>query len=289
MLRNRRFRLSLAQLLRNMTNRALEIWARILRVNGFFPLVPVGMHAIASDQDYLKIFHSATEQDATEISGAEDFLGFRLERTWLENVALFTQVSLKRNAPNWQHGRLLYTYLRHYLSILPDSSQAIILETGTSAGFSAVCMAKAIVDSGRAGVVVTVDTTAHDVPMIWNRLGDSSGLRSRREVLARWPEELSRIIFVRGWSRQVLKNLGFHRIHFAFLDGAHSYQDVIFEFHFVSQFQRVGDIVIVDDVTPGVFDGIVRAVDHISGLKNYDVMRVQSALDRGYAIATRVS
>jgi predicted O-methyltransferase YrrM len=60
----------------------------------------------------------------------------------------------KRSKLGYAHGRLLYSVLRKYIA---DNSPAYVnvLETGTARGFSALCMAKAIADSGVTGHVVT--------------------------------------------------------------------------------------------------------------------------------------
>ena len=77
------------------------------------------------------------------------------------------------------------------------------------------------------------------------------------------------INFISGISKNILTNLNLNRIHFAFLDGSHEYQDVKIEFEFVDKKNKAGDIVILDDYTPGKFDGVVRLTDEIKLKKNY--------------------
>ena len=54
------------------------------------------------------------------------------------------------------------------------------------------------------------------------------------------------------------------RINFAFLDGAHSYEDVLFEFNIIEKHQEQGDVIVFDDYNEKLFPGIVKAVDKIS-------------------------
>ena len=58
-------------------------------------------------------------------------------------------------------------------------------------------------------------------------------------------------------------SLNFSRVHFAFLDGCHTYEDVIFEFNIIKNSQFTGDVVVFDDYTNNLYDGVVKAVDEI--------------------------
>jgi cephalosporin hydroxylase len=78
------------------------------------------------------------------------------------------------------------------------------------------------------------------------------------------------------------------RIHFAFLDGSHTENDVLAEYDYVEQRQKIGDMIVFDDVTPGLFDGIVMAVEKIKADGRYAVETLQAEERRAYAIVTRV-
>jgi hypothetical protein len=79
-------------------------------------------------------------------------------------------------------------------------------------------------------------------------------------------------------------NLNLKRIHFAFLDGSHEYQDVKLEFEFVDKRNKTGDIIILDDYTLGKFDGVVQLVDEIKLKKNYNLDFFDDNKDRGYVL-----
>src|SRR3546814_5099559 len=72
-----------------------------------------------------------------------------IDRGWMEQLALHTQVVIKQIRLNYNHGRLLYAVLRRYLAEC-RSEQAVIFETGTARGFSALCMARALQEIGSA-------------------------------------------------------------------------------------------------------------------------------------------
>ena len=67
-----------------------------------------------------------------------------------------------------------------------------------------------------------------------------------------------------------LKKVGLQRVNFAFLDGAHSYKDVFFEFNILKIHQKKGDMIIFDDYNKESFPGIVRAVDEICSKFSYE-------------------
>ena len=103
-----------------------------------------------------------------------------------------------------------------------------------------------------------------------------------------WKKELSKIIFIQGWTIETLNILGLDRIHFAFLDAQHTKNAVLEEFQFINKRQIKGDIVFFDDVTPNVFDGVCAAVEEIEIHYPYKIEYLPFDKNRGYAIATKI-
>lgn len=264
--------------------------ANRLQVDGFFPANVFTQLPVAGSQRYQELFEDACDFSSEEIREAEARLGFAIDPNWLNQLALHTQVVIKKSSLNWMHGRLLYAVLRNYLADYPDRSTPItILETGTARGFSAVVMARAVIEAGVCASVVTIDSLPHDTPQYWNCIDDFEGAKTRRELLSGWPSELERIIFIQGWATHQLPRLGFSRIHFAFLDAQHTKEAVLSEFLYVSSRQEQGDVIVFDDVTEGAFDGVVDAVKEVQQRGAYAVERVTSGEGRGYAVARRRS
>lgn len=245
--------------------------------------------ALASDESYEHLWVRTLSNSYPELDALEDQLGFALDPEWLAEVALALQVSVKKSQPNWQHGRILYSLTRARIASLNDSTHLSIFESGTSAGFSSICIAKALLDGESSGHVLTIDVLGHDRPQYWNKIGDEGGPRSRRELLAHWQDEGERIIFISGLSEKLLPQIGLQRIHLAFIDGSHFLENVRQEYNFVARHQNIGDRIVFDDVTPGQFDGIVSVIEEISASGAYELQRIASSVSRGYAIATRVS
>lgn len=254
-----------------------------------FPVTPFGNSPRADKATYLRLHEEAKQVEYLEMDEFEAAKGWVIDRQWLDHLALHTQVVIKKSSLNWQHGRLLYSTLREYLDGLGASSNEpiTILETGTARGFSAVCMARALLDAKRQGVVITLDVLPHNTPMYWNCIDDHDGKKTRQELLSHWPEELAHIVFIQGWTRQQLHRTGLLRVHFAFLDAQHTKEDVLAEYAYVSERQKPGDMMVFDDVTPGLFDGVVQAVEEIEKQGVYRTERFNVSGQRGYAVAVR--
>ena len=103
-------------------------------------------------------------------------------------------------------------------------------------------------------------------------------------LLSDYSNYLRNINFISGISKNILKNLNLRRIHFAFLDGSHEYEDVKYEFDFVDKRNKDGDIIVLDDYTYGKFDGVVKLVEEVKFKKNYNLDFVGENKDRGYII-----
>ena len=77
-------------------------------------------------------------------------------------------------------------------------------------------------------------------------------------------------------------------MNFAFLDGAHTYDDVMFEFFSIKEKQLQGDMIIYDDYNNLAFPGIVKAVDEICSCYGYSRIDIMTEDERGYVIAKKI-
>ena len=146
-----------------------------------------------------------------------------------------------------------------------------VLETGTARGFSALCMAKALDDTGTPGKIVTLDVLPNETRMYWNCIGDEQGRQTRQELLEKYRNLLDQyIVFIQGDTRQGLPKISLSRIHFAFLDAAHTYSAVTAEVESIKEKQLPGDILFFDDYVQDTFPGVVQAVDEICDRYGYE-------------------
>ena len=253
---------------------------------------PFGSSPQGSAEQYLTLADEVQRQQYPEIEQFEQQCGFQIPVVWLNELALQTQVVIKSSPLCYAHGRVLYSALSNYITSHPSNSpmQGInIWETGTARGFSAICMARALQDQHRPGLIMTFDVLPHQTKMYWNCIADhQKGPLTRAELLQPWKSLLKDyVVFHQGDTRMELQKVKTERIHFAFLDGAHAYEDVMFEFYQVEPFQLKGDVIVYDDYTPSQFPGLVKAVDEICKTYRYQRTDLKAHSGRGYVVAIK--
>jgi predicted O-methyltransferase YrrM len=249
---------------------------------------PFGTEPRAEKDTYLSIWEEAKKKEYPIIDGFEEASGFSIAEEWLHELALHTQVVVKESEICYQHGRLLYAALSNYLH-KNNCDSVNILETGTARGFSSLCMAKALQDREKEGKIVTLDPLPHNERMYWNCIDDLEGAKSRVELLANYSDLVSQyVLFLEGKSKDTLDKLELSRIHFAFLDGGHDYEDVKSEVCYVRQRQEKEDIIFFDDYQQEYFPGIVKAVGELESDGSHHINIVVASDQRGYAIAEKL-
>lgn len=248
---------------------------------------PFGDAPKAARETYMKLWEEARCVSYPEIDAVEKDHGFAVDPAWLDDLALHTQIVVKESTLCYQHGRVLYAVLRSYIRDMNPVNMNVI-ETGTARGFSATVMARAMADGGCAGKIVTFDLLPHDRKMLWNCIDDHDGAKTRRELLAPWNDLVdSYAMFLETDSRTGLRRLATGRVHFAFLDGAHTFRDVMDEFVTVAKRQQTGDVIVFDDYNTADFPGLVQAVDEGCVQLGYSKTVIRSVGNRAYVIAKR--
>ena len=284
----------LSLIIRNRFHRLLSIIINYLvkYVNNKWFEYPLGRAKRASQKEYLRLAKEVRFNDYPKINGYEEQTGFAIDREWLDNLALHTQIVVKDSPLCYAHGRVLYSALSNLLRQHPPVSPTdtiTIWETGTARGFSAICMAKALKDQQRAGTIVTFDILPHRTAMYWNCIDDHDAPKTRAELLIPWKSLIDDyLIFHQGDTRFELPKVQTERVNFAFLDGAHTYEDVMFEFNQIRERQQTGDVIVYDDYTPLQFPGLVKAVDEICRKYRYRQTKLQAHSWRGYVVAKKI-
>lgn len=247
---------------------------------------PFGKKPHASEAYYREAHAKASAIEFPLVDKIEKEAGYAVDRAWLDDLALHTQIVKKHSELTYPHGRILYALLRKYIED-SKSDYVEVIETGTARGFSALCMAKALDDAGIDGRVFTIDVLSHLKPQIWNCIDDHSGLKSRSQLLQPWRRLLRRITFLQGDTLYLLPRIGVEHVNFAFLDAQHTKAAVLSEFAQISKRQLAGDIIFFDDVTPGKFPGVVAAIDEVESLGTYSINRLSLTSERQYAWARK--
>ena len=93
---------------------------------------PFGLKKLGSKDEYLKLFYQIKDKKYDLIDKIEKQNNFSLNKDWLDNLALQTQIVKKDSQLNYQHGRVVYSYLRKYLLSKDKQEKINIFETGTA-------------------------------------------------------------------------------------------------------------------------------------------------------------
>jgi predicted O-methyltransferase YrrM len=225
---------------------------------------------------YAAAFERERVNEYPVIDALEARLGFAVDRERLEAAARVLACPVKKNPPNWAHGRLLYALGRSYLA--HDAGEQYWLDVGSAKGYSAVCMAWAFDDSAREGRVLSMDVIDPNSREPRNSVDDSKTLA---EFTQDYMPMGSDVMFMRGSAADVIGNGEPERINFAFIDGSHQYENVKSDIATVTPRQQSGDIILFDDLQA---PGVARAVSELQG---YDLEHIEVLPTRKYAIAVK--
>lgn len=238
--------------------------------------------------EYDSIFKTEQSHSYPIVDMYERMHGHAIDRQKLESMARTLACPLKVNAPNWQHGRVLYTTLRSFLDKFEPTPGIIstFLDVGTAKGFSACVMSHAIADAKKVfAQIISIDVINPNVRVPRNSVAEVDGLHSIVEFVNGHLVENDFVgtEFLGGGSTDWLKRavkMG-HRIPFAFIDGKHTYEQVNFEGLALTALQKPGDVILFDDCQ---IEPVGRAV---KGLEKYDVRYIDIG-PRIYAVAVRL-
>src|SRR6185369_15064920 len=97
------------------------------------------MKELITRRQYDKAFIEERMSEYPMIDDYEKSCGFALNRHKLEEAARVLACPVKKNPPNWQHGRVIYSTLRSYMTETTCVNPLHILDVGTAKGFSALC------------------------------------------------------------------------------------------------------------------------------------------------------
>lgn len=251
---------------------------------------PLISQPISSITKYENLYNDTLKKEYEEVLTYEKNTNGSIDKDWLSLLAKYTQITIKINDLCYAHGRILYSALKSRIESLNNKNQITILETGTARGFSSLCMAKCLSDMNQSGTILTLDQIPHKKNIYWNSVSDHlKGKISRSKLLEPWNDLIeNHIIFLTGDSRVIIDSLNFMRVHFAFLDGCHTYQDVHYEFNSIKKCQKTGDIIVFDDYTLGHYDGVIKAVNEICEQNSYSKLIIKLNDKRSVLVATKI-
>lgn len=227
-------------------------------------------------------FERARAIEYPEVDKFEKLAGYAVNRERLEAAARILQCPIKANAPNWQHGRVLYTLARQYLAWATEST--VFLDIGTAKGFSACVLSWAIADaSALQHRIVSLDIVDPEAFVPRNSIVETETLKTVHGFVAPFIAQGVRVEFHGGGSAKwLIKQPRGAHIGFAFVDGKHTFQAVTFEALELAKRQRKGDVIVFDDAQIG------EVQDATMQLRNYRRENLYlSSCRRGYCVAVK--
>lgn len=234
---------------------------------------------LATAAEYARVFEKECAVRYPTVDAFEARMGHALAPERYLPAARVLACPIKAHAPNWQHGRVLYTLARRKCQ-----NEAVLghswtfLDIGTAKGFSALCLRWALEDS--VGSVHSVDVICPKSRERRNTVAELEAAVSLNELLEAWPEAKT-IQFHKSTGRKWLTEHP-ERVHLAFVDGKHDYSEVSWEAALLASRQETGDVIMFDDVH---IPGVARAVSEI---REYMVGYLDVLPHRRYAIARKL-
>ncbi len=224
-------------------------------------------------EGYESNFASSVSLEEHVITKNSIFLDNPPDIDFIKDAAFYLQNVIKKTRNSYLHGFVLYSYLSHYLKVYSKefsvNKKVNILDIGTARGFSAICLAKALKDFSQQGNIFTFDIIPNRVPFYWNSATDIiHGPLSRMVLLNKWQELVNDyILFFSTATFNSLRVVDIPKIHFAFVDGSHFFNDVLNEINYIVKRLNNKAIIVFDDYDKELFPGVVKACNYLSSLK----------------------
>lgn len=237
-------------------------------------------------REYLEIYEASKKLTAPHISSYLKSKEKKIDDNFIQNLALLTQITIKKSEVQYFHGKLLYSIVANELRER-KLDYVNIFEIGTARGFSSMCMAKALDDFKINGHIVSLDLLPHNESIYWGSISDNDGKLSRKNLLNNYKNLLNYVTYIQSSSPIELFKLGINNINLCFIDGEHTYKSVIKESNFVAKFQSKGDIIFFDDYNKILFPGCVKAIDEFCLKHKYDKYIIEGYKSRNFVIAKK--
>ena len=236
-------------------------------------------------ETYNSNFKKSVKLEKHNLQKNKTYESFPPDEDFVREIAFNLHNVLKNKKNSFIHGFLLNSYLRRYVKEVyldsEDSGTLNILDIGTARGFSSLCLANVLDDFKINGKIFTFDVIPNRESFFWNAPSDvQKGKLSRKELLNKWKNLVENyIVFFSTATFNSLRVVDIPRIDFAFIDGSHNFEDVIYEIKYILQRLNEKSILIFDDYDADLFPGVVKACDYLSSLKlhsNFELIKVQN-------------
>lgn len=235
-------------------------------------------------KQFEEAFERARALEYPELDRFEKLAGYAVDRERLEAAARILQCPIKVNAPNWQHGRLLYALARQYIEWAKKPT--IFLDIGTAKGFSACVLSWAIADAGICDHrVVSIDIVDPEAFVARNSVIECDTLFTVAKFVEPFIAYGVPVQFLgKGSARWFTETPADVHVGFAFIDGKHTFQAVTLEALSIEKRQSEGDVIVFDDAQIG---DIHKATMQLRGYRRDSLFLQSGRAKRGYCVAVK--
>ncbi len=193
---------------------------------------------------------------------------------------------------NFERGILLYALISKYK---PKN----ILEFGTAAGFSTLCMAYALDENKIDGKIFTIDINSlnekHTRPVHFENNKQELQNISIKEIWEKIakPEWIKKIEILQGYTGEIFNSYDFPKIDFGYIDGAHFYDGVKHDFYSFLTVASPNFGILFDDYIERKQYGIKKLLDEIDSEFNItlidtdlnrDLLKLKMTQDKNYGM-----
>ena len=221
------------------------------------------MTIIAREAKVMSLEHKLIEVNSGDIPDA-----------WYRRASRFL-----RGGDGGEHGLLLYKLLISKHSNC-SGHPILSLDVGTARGFSAITMARAMLDANIQGRIFTIDIIDQHEPRNWHVAKQQNdeplaGVQiARSKIWRQWYEDEAKVISpITGRSSEVLESWNHGDIAFAFIDGDHRYHAVKADLELLDALMAEGGQIVLDDYHTGVSATRIPLPSRIANLASYYLER----------------
>ena len=204
---------------------------------------------------------------------------------WINRLGARLSIVNTKSSADWTHGLLIFGLVKAFSPLLADGGTFV--DFGTARGYSALVATRAMLSEVSNPRVVSFDILPHTTKQYWGSVDDVNGPKTRQEIWKDYTESKF-VTFVQGPISVSSSLVHLSQIPIAFLDSAHTFEQVKKELDYVTARQSIGHLIIFDDFGSSSFSAVTKAARSHSFRKSYKEETFETASGKIIGVWIRV-